>query len=283
MHNRFWLALAALVAVVGATGGVWADTSSRTQLSTNEMIFQSTELEGLNVFNRDKNSIKLGHLSDLIIDAHNGRVLYGILNTGVGGSYDIVPWNAFQLQEDNKKSWLTLNKTSDDLKNAPKFDKNNPPDFANADWRNKTDQFFGVQTVARPTESNASGQLTHNEMVFRSSALEKMNVFNRDDNSKKLGSLDDLIIDAHTGTVFYGILDTGIGGKHIPVPWTVLQLQEETKNHKSWLTLNKTSDDLRNAPTFDKKHRPDFTSADWKDSVDRFFGVRTAARPTEEK
>jgi hypothetical protein len=265
------LGLAAVVAVWAAGSVLAVDPASSGTLGTNAMIFRSTQLEGLNVYNRANTDAKLGHLSDLIIDAHTGRVLYGILDTGIGGKYIPVPWSGFQVQEDAqaRKSWLTLNKTSDELKNSPTYDKNSPPDFVNSDWRNTVDRFFGVRTVARP---KGSGDLTANELIFRSSQLEKLSTYNRTNQNDRLGSLDDLIVDSHTGQVMYGVLSTGMMGKNIPVPWTALTLHEG-KDHKSWLTLTKTNDELKNAPTIDLKRLPDFTSAQWKKSVNDFFGV----------
>ena len=70
----------------------------------------------------------------------------------------------------------------------------------------------------------------------------------------------------------------GFGGKLIPVPWNALQLQADAKTQKSSLTLNKTSDDLKNAPTVDKNHMSNFTDAKWAQSVNDFFGVSTVAQ-----
>ena len=149
-------------------------------------------------------------------------------------------------------------------------------------WLQSLDTFFGVRTVARPVEEQSQpGQLTTNEMIFRSSDLHGMKVYNRSDETLKLGSISDMIVDAHTGQVLYGILDTGFGGTLIAGPWSTFQLKEDVKNNKSWLTLNKTSDELKNAPTIDKAHMPDFTDAKWRQTVDDFFGVRTVARPPE--
>ena len=108
-----------------------------------------------------------------------------------------------------------------------------------------------------------------------------MKVYNRSDESVKLGSISDLIVDAHTGQVLYGILDTGFGGTLIAAPWSAFQLKEDVENNKSWLTLNKTSEELKNASTVDMTHLPDFTEMKWRQTVDDFFGVRTVARPSE--
>ena len=80
-----------------------------------------------------------------------------------------------------------------------------------------------------------AAKLTPEEMTFESSKLSALNVFSRGDTTNRLGSLDNLIIDAHTGRVLYGILDTGlgakvlgtgIGGKKIAVPWIAFRLQK---------------------------------------------------------
>ena len=132
---------------------------------------------------------------------------------------------------------------------------------------------------ARAADDSADAKKSaSSEMIFRSSDLSAMNVHNRADTTVKLGSLNNLIINAHTGQVLFGVLNTGFGGKLIPVPWGELQLQVDAKEHKSWLTLNKTSDELKNAPTVDKNHMPDFTEMKWRQTVDTFFGVRTIAR-----
>jgi sporulation protein YlmC with PRC-barrel domain len=278
MRSRFWLLVATGLWLVSGSAAVSAaDTGSGT-LTGNELIFKSSELRKLNVYNRADSDAKLGRLSDLIIGAHMGNVLYGCLSPGIMSNNVIVPWNAFLLEGDpnSRKFSLTLNKSSDDLKNAPIFDTRNPPDFSNSQWRGQVNDFYGVRTVARPT---GSGELSTNQLTFRASALEGLNVISQTESDKKLGHLSDLIINAHTGQVMYGILNTGLMGKYIPVPWSVLQVRENNK--KAELVLNKTTDELKNAPSFDMKSMPDFTSAEWQGSVDRFFGLHRVARPAE--
>ena len=287
MFSRFCLTLAACaMAATWTVGNALAadDSADAKKLASSEMIFRSSDLSGMNVHNRADTTVKLGSLNNLIINAHTGQVLFGVLNTGFGGKLIPVPWGALQLQVDAKehKSWLTLNKTSDELKNSPTIEKNNAVDMADTKWLQSLDTFFGVRTVAKPIETQSQpGQLTTNQMIFRTSDLQGMKVYNHSDETMKLGSVSDLIVDARTGQVMYGILDTGFGGTLIAGPWSTFQLKEDVKNNKSCLMLNKTSDELKNAPTIDKAHMPDFTDAKWKKTVDDFFGVRPVARPPE--
>ena len=104
-------------------------------------------------------------------------------------------------------------------------------------------------------------------------------MFNRQDTNIKLGRIENLIIDAHAGRIMYGILDTGVGGKKIPIPWVALRI-EKTGSDNYYLVLNVTKDQLANAPIFDRERWADFTNSEWQQRVDKFFGVRTAARPT---
>ena len=259
------------------------DTTVARKRDSSEMIFRSSDLSGMNVYNRADTTLKLGSLNDLIINAQTGQVLFGVLNTGSGGTLIPVPWSAMQLQPDteNQKSSLTLNKASDHLKNAPTIEKKSDLDMTDTKWLQSVDSFFGVRTVARPVEEQSRpGQLTSNEMIFRSSDLHGMEVYNRSDETLKLGAISDLVVDALTGQVLYGILDTGIDGNLIPGPWNAFQLNEGV-NNKSRLTLNKSSDDLKTAPTVDKNHMPDFTDAKLRQTVDTFFDERTVARSPE--
>ena len=108
-------------------------------------------------------------------------------------------------------------------------------------------------------------------MIFRSTELSGMNVYNRADTTLKLGSLENLVVNAHTGQVLFGVLDTGFGGKLIPVPWNALRLQTDATTQKSSLMLHKTSDELQNSPTIEKNSVVDITDAKWLQSLDTFF------------
>jgi sporulation protein YlmC with PRC-barrel domain len=254
------------------------------ELASSQMIFRSTALSGMDVFNRTDATVKLGSLENLVINAHTGQVLFGVLDTGLGGKLIPAPWNVLQLQADanTQKTWLTLDKTGDELRKSPTIEKDSVVDMTDAKWLQSLDTFFSMPTAAQPVEKQAkAGELTTNEMIFRSSDLHGMNVSNRSDASVKLGSISDLIVDAHTGQVLYGLLETESGGTLIATPWNAFQLKQDAENNKSELTLNKTSEELKTASTIDKSHMPDFTEMKWRQTVDDFFGVRTGARPSE--
>jgi hypothetical protein len=136
-----------------------------------------------------------------------------------------------------------------------------------------------TETRTGTAHNQAAGMLSKNEMIMESAKLTDLKVHN--DQSTSLGSIDNLIIDAHTGQVLYGLLDTGVGGKHVPVPWAALRLAKGTSDNDYSFILNVSKDQLANAPSYDSRNRPDFANQQWKQSVDRFFGVRTVARPMQ--
>lgn len=116
-------------------------------------------------------------------------------------------------------------------------------------------------------------------LLFQSSDLSDLDVFN--DQNQELGSLNNLIIDARSGQVLYGVLSTGLfTGKTIAVPWSAFRFS--TRDNEHVLLLNKTEEQLSGAPVFDKDNmRNLLTSDQWRKTVNDFFGVRTAARPIE--
>ncbi len=75
---------------------------------------------------------KLGDIKDLVIDPQDGDIQYAVLDfgglLGIKDKYFAVPWEALQLDQDNKK--LALDVSKKDLKKAPGFDKNNWPDLS---------------------------------------------------------------------------------------------------------------------------------------------------------
>lgn len=293
MRTKFWLTVF-LLAIFGVwQSSVLADDPQRPSGTEpqaaaesgrhvhGEMIHRLSEIPGFYVY--DGQNMKLGKLDKLIVDAHSGQILYGILDTGLFGKSIPVPWTALQMKTVEDKHSFVLAKSKDQLANAPTLTAARTHDYTNEEWKRSVDTFFGVRTVARPVtpEREGVGQLTLDKMIFESNKLVGFKVYNSQNDD--LGKVDELIIDANAGQVRYGIVDTGLGGKRIPVPWGAFALAKERDKENYWLVLDKTRDQLANAPTFDANRWPDFASQDWKNSVDRFFGVRTAAQPRSDE
>lgn len=75
---------------------------------------------------------KLGKLEDFVVDLDSGRVRYAVLSfgglAGIGDKLFAVPPETLSIDTDEK--CLVFNVDKEQLKNAPGFDKDNWPDFA---------------------------------------------------------------------------------------------------------------------------------------------------------
>lgn len=91
---------------------------------------------------------KLGDVKDLAIGLDKGCINYAVLDfggfLGMGSKYFAVPWQAFTVDQDNEQ--LILNVSKEKLDNAPGFDKDHWPDFADQSWMQQTNQYYGYGT-----------------------------------------------------------------------------------------------------------------------------------------
>lgn len=293
MRTKFWLTVLVL-AIFGAwQWSVLADdpqqpSGTGPQAATEsgrhvhgEMIHRLSEIPGFYVY--DGQNMKLGKLDNLIADAHSGQILYGILDTGLFGKNIPVPWAALQMKTVEDKHSFVLNKSKDELGTAPTLSATRRADYGNEQWRRSIDTFFGVRTAARPAmrEGEAETQLPHESFICESSRLAGFNVFNAQ--KDKLGKVNDLVVDTSGAQVLYGIVDSGVGGKRIAVPWGAFRLGREADKDNYWLVLDKSKDQLATAPMFEASQWPDFANQEWRNSVDRFYGVRTASEPRSDE
>lgn len=92
--------------------------------------------------------------------------------------------------------------------------------------------------------------------------------------NENLGKVEDLMINATSGTVEYAVVSfggfIGIGNKLFAVPLQALRVDTENKE----LILNETKHRLRDAPGFDKDHWPDHADRKWCYSVRSYYRVQ---------
>ena len=74
----------------------------------------------------------LGDLKEIMFDTSSGKITYAVLSfggiLGMGDKLFAVPWSALAI--DHANHHLILNVSKDRLKDAPGFDKDNWPNFA---------------------------------------------------------------------------------------------------------------------------------------------------------
>ena len=95
---------------------------------------------------------------------------------------------------------------------------------------------------------------------------------------EKLGELDNLMVNLHTGHVEYAVVEfgsfLGMGGKLFAIPFRELRVNPA----KKVFVLNRDKDYLKKSPGFDKTHWPD-TNDHYYDYVDNYYGTEYPPMP----
>jgi len=117
--------------------------SAETARPVHRRVLAASKLKGDRVRNRAGE--ELGTLQDIMIDVHNGRVAYAVLASGgflgMGGKLLAIPWSTLRIDEDTHEFLLDVERGV--LEAAPGFDKDNWPDFADADFGSRLHLHYG--------------------------------------------------------------------------------------------------------------------------------------------
>ena len=104
--------------------------------------------------------------------------------------------------------------------------------------------------------------------IISSDKVEGTTVYNTA--GKKLGSIDDLMIDKRSGQICYAVLEfggfLGMGADRYPMPWKVLKYSPEQGGYV--VPLDK--DALENAPKYPENSVPTYNSA-YGTRIDRYY------------
>ena len=112
--------LALSASVLAFAGGLaFAETSS---LSTGHWL--ASDVYKADVYDTSEN--KVGNVTDLMIDS-SGNVTAAIIGVGgflgVGQKDVVIPFKELKVSTRDGKEWLVLNRTKDELKKMPAYDK----------------------------------------------------------------------------------------------------------------------------------------------------------------
>lgn len=102
-------------------------------------------LVGNDVFNRKNEN--LGDIKEIMLDMRSGQVAYAVLSCGgflgMGGKLFAVPWDALELDLENKRFVLDVEKGR--LATAPGFDKDKWPNMADPKWAEGIHAYYGTR------------------------------------------------------------------------------------------------------------------------------------------
>jgi PRC-barrel domain. len=105
-------------------------------------VLSSSTLTGDSV--RNPEGEDLGDIKDLMIDTASGNVEYAVLSfgglLGMGDKLFAVPWKS--LRVDTANHCLVLDVPKERLKDAPGFDKDNWPNFADTTFTSQISNYY---------------------------------------------------------------------------------------------------------------------------------------------
>jgi hypothetical protein len=88
-----------------------------------------------------------------------------------------------------------------------------------------------------------------------------------------LGKVDNLMVNLRTGEIEYAVIEfgsfLGMGGKLFAVPFGELKVDPIRKK----FILNRSKEELKNIPGFDKNHWPDTNDHSYFDDVNTYWGA----------
>lgn len=107
--------------------------------------------------------------------------------------------------------------------------------------------------------------------LIASDKVEGTPVFGID--GKKIGRIENVMIDKITGQVAYAVLSfggfLGLGTDHYPLPWSMLKYDENMGGY----VVNITKDQLKNAPKFQEDEDFDWSDRDRGRQIESFYMV----------
>ncbi|OLL28221.1 photosystem reaction center subunit H [Burkholderia sp. SRS-W-2-2016] len=123
--------------------------------------------------------------------------------------------------------------------------------------------------LARTTDAPADGP---GPDVMAAATLAGHTVLSADGDD--VGKIKDIMLDVRGGRVAYAVLASGgflgIGGKLLAIPWPSLTLDTA----RECFVLSASSEQVRQAPGFDKDHWPAMADPDWATHVHAYYRAR---------
>ena len=108
-------------------------------------VLSASQVIGHKVFNPQGES--LGDIKDVMLEVDLGRVAYAVLSfggfLGMGDKLFAIPFEGLRLDPPNDR--IVLDVPKDTLKNAPGFEKDNPPSAADRRWGAKIHEHYGFR------------------------------------------------------------------------------------------------------------------------------------------
>jgi sporulation protein YlmC with PRC-barrel domain len=231
------------------------------------------DIVGLTVINHEDKD--LGSVDDVVVDLRSGKVRYAAISfggwLGIGDKLFAVPWEALEVAAKDGERQLVLRRTQDELRKAPGFNQDEWPDYADAEFRDRIGKFY--HDDERQQRAFRGDPVAKTEPV-KGSELTDITVKNP--KGEDLGTIQDMVLDGGSGKIRYAVLSfggwLGIGDKLFAVPWQAMEVDHAAGDQDTrYLVLDKSKEELKEAPGFPQNDWPDFADASSLQGVDAFY------------
>ncbi len=121
--------------------------------------------------------------------------------------------------------------------------------------------------------SDLAFDLEAGAVVLSASTIAGDDVCNMQD--EKLGTIQDIMLDVHSGKIRYAVLSSGgflgMGDSLFAVPWNAFTHDGENKR----FILDVDVERLKNAPGFNKENWPNMADASWNSTIQSYYATRS--------
>ncbi|HTH73218.1 MAG TPA: PRC-barrel domain-containing protein [Trinickia sp.] len=133
----------------GAQGARIVGKGSETAAGPGPDVMAASTLDGDKIMSTDGEEV--GKVKEIMLDVQAGRIAYVVMSCGgflgIGDKLLAIPWNALTLDTTRKCFLVAL--SSERIKNAPGFDKQQWPSMADATWATSVHQYYGREPYWR--------------------------------------------------------------------------------------------------------------------------------------
>lgn len=250
-----------------ATPSLSAQHGQSTQAQQQMQDVRASRLIGTAVEGTDGK--RLGEIEDLVIDLNNQRVQYAVLGyggfAGIGEKLFAYPVSALQPAEEGR---LRLNVSEQKLKDAPGFDRKNWPDWADQQYRDSVDQYYGQ---AQPVKTDEDPR------YVRASDFIGMDIEDR--SSQDIGEVEDLVVNMQDGTLHYVLVEFDDWHQAnddrlyalAPAAFRGDAIKDDDFH------LNMDRQELASAPSITKDRLNNINDQQWTADVKRYLGSESGA------
>lgn len=109
------------------------------------LVLSASTLMGDDV--RNPQGEELGSLKEIMLDMTTGHIAYAVVSfggfMGMGDKLFAIPWRMLTVDTENEELVLDVDKSV--LENAPGFDKDNWPNFADRTWATEIYSYYNYE------------------------------------------------------------------------------------------------------------------------------------------